>query len=194
MESIVFVTNNSNKLREVGELMPNHFELLGLRDIGFSGDIPEEQPTIEGNALQKARYIYQRFQVNVFADDTGLEVDALNGSPGVHSARYAGPNANDQANLNKLMHEMAGFTNRKARFKTVLALIFQGKEYSFYGITDGIITKSPEGQQGFGYDPVFKPEGYEQTYAEMPLSTKNSISHRGKAVRSLAAFLKRLQS
>lgn len=189
METIVFVTNNPHKLKEVKDLMPAHFELLGLKELGFAGDIPEEQATIEENALKKARYIYHRYHVNVFADDTGLEVEALNGKPGVHSARYAGPYADDHANLSKLRHEMAGITNRNARFKTVLALILHDAEYLFYGITEGTIAEAPAGTEGFGYDPVFKPIGYEHTYAEMPLEEKNKISHRGKAVRSLMEFL-----
>ncbi len=188
MRKLVFATNNIHKLREVKSLLPD-WNILSLQDIGCRTDIPETQNTIEGNALQKAQYVYDKYGLNCFADDTGLLVDALDGAPGVYSARYAGEPANAQKNLNKLMQKLRGKTNRQAHFKTVIALILNGKNYTFEGICQGRITTKAKGQKGFGYDPVFQPVGYEKTFAEMSQVEKGVISHRGQAVRKLIEFL-----
>ncbi len=186
---IVFATNNLNKLKEVQALIPNHIKLLSLKDIDFFEDIPETQNTIEGNAIQKASYIKENYGFDCFADDTGLEVDALNGEPGVFSARYAGEQRNANDNMDKLLGALKDNPNRNAQFKTVIALQLNNKQYTFTGICKGEITKTKQGEQGFGYDPIFKPKGYQNTFAEMDLSLKNSIGHRGKAVAQLVAFL-----
>ena len=187
---LVFATQNHNKLREVQALLGNNFQLIDLTQLDFHDEIPETQPTIKGNAAEKAWFIYNKFGIACFADDTGLEVDALNGAPGVYSARYAGPGKNAHDNLTKVLAEMKGKENRNARFKTVLALIIDGKEYFFEGIVEGVILEAERGHDGFGYDPIFQPEGYDQTFAEMPLSLKNAISHRGKAFKALDDYLK----
>lgn len=187
---LVFATNNLNKIKEIRELLPESLELLSLDDITCKEDIPETSPTIEGNALQKARYIKEKYGYDCFADDTGLEVEALNGAPGVYSARYAGDNKDNEANIDKLLQELKDQSNRKARFKTVIALILNGKEYSFEGICRGEILKKRLGEKGFGYDPVFMPEGYSKTFAEMELEEKSKISHRGRATQKLVEFLK----
>ena len=187
---LVFATQNHNKLREVQALLGNNFQLIDLTQLDFHDEIPETQPTIKGNAAEKAWFIYNKFGIACFADDTGLEVDALNGAPGVYSARYAGPGKNAHDNLTKVLAEMKGKENRNARFKTVLALIIDGKEYFFEGIVEGVILEAERGHDGFGYDPIFQPEGYDQTFAEMPLSVKNAISHRGKAFKALDDYLK----
>jgi len=189
---LVFATNNLNKLKEVQALMPKHIQLLSLKDIGCTEDIPETQDTIEGNAIQKAEYLKMHYGYDCFADDTGLEVDALDGAPGVYSARYAGPQRNADDNTNKLLDELNNNTNRQAQFKTVIALQLNGKLHTFTGICKGDITTEKKGQGGFGYDPVFQPEGYTQTFAEITLEEKNSIGHRGKAVAQLIAFLQNL--
>ncbi|RSK40451.1 non-canonical purine NTP diphosphatase [Mangrovimonas spongiae] len=186
---IVFATNNLNKLKEVQALVPNHITLLSLKDIGCNEDIPETQHTIKGNALQKVEYIKQHYGYDCFADDTGLEVNALNGDPGVFSARYAGPQRNDNDNMNKLLKNLKTNTNRAAQFKTVIALILNGNTYTFTGICKGEITLEKQGNKGFGYDPIFKAEGYNKTFAEMSLEEKNHIGHRGKAVTKLVDFL-----
>lgn len=186
---IVFATNNLNKLNEVQNLIPNHIKLLSLSDIGCLEDIPETQPTIEGNALQKAEYIKNKYGYDCFADDTGLEVEALNGNPGVHSARYAGEQRNSEDNIQKLLQNLKGQSNRKAQFKTVIALEFMGQQHLFTGICKGVITSEKIGDKGFGYDSVFKAEGYGQTFAEISLDEKNRISHRGKAIELLVKFL-----
>ncbi len=187
---LVFATNNQHKLKEVQALLGNHFRLLSLTDIGFDEEIPEDFDTLQDNALQKARYINSRLGYNCFADDTGLEVDALNGEPGVYSARYAGEAKNPHDNIVKLLQNLSGVKNRRAQFRTVIALILDGNEYLFEGKVDGEIIDKGRGSDGFGYDPIFLPEGYSQTFAEMPLELKNQISHRGRAVAKLVDFLK----
>lgn len=187
---IVFATNNKHKLAEVSQMLGNQFELLSLADIGFSGDIPETQATIEGNALQKSQYIYDRFKMDVFADDTGLEIDALNGEPGVYSARYAGLNCSFEDNCNKVLNNLKNQSNRKAQFKTIISLIINGNETQFEGIVKGEILSEYQGSDGFGYDPIFKPLGFEESFAEMTSDQKNAISHRGIATRKLIDFLK----
>lgn len=186
---IVFATNNMHKHKEVSKILSSDFKLLTLKDIGCKEDIPEEKPTLEGNALDKAKYIYEKFNCNVFADDTGLEVDALEGMPGVFSARYAGEHKNSDDNINKLLAELEGVEKRNARFRTVIALIIDGKEFLFQGIVNGKIINERKGQEGFGYDPIFVPDGYTETFAELPLETKNKISHRAKATFYLISFL-----
>ncbi len=189
MESFVFATNNAHKLSEVQSLLGDDFKIVSLKALGFTGEIPETGETLAENALQKAHFIYQRYGVNCFADDTGLEVDALGGAPGVYSARYAGPQATYAENVDKLLREMEGVTHRTARFKTVVSLILEGKEYSFDGEVEGEILTVRRGSDGFGYDPVFLPLGYDLTFAEMPSALKNKISHRGKAMQKLVRFL-----
>ena len=189
MKDIVFATNNPHKLQEARAILAGRFNVLSLSEIGCYDEIPETSPTIEGNALQKARYVRDHYGVNCFADDTGLEVEALNGAPGVYSARYAGDAHNSEANMQKLLQDMEGMENRKARFRTVFALIVNGKEHLFEGIVKGEITKHRHGTSGFGYDPVFIPEGYTQTYAEMGSELKNKISHRAVATDKLCNFL-----
>ena len=187
-KKFVFATNNAHKLEEVTAILGNKIELLSMKDINCHADIPETADTLEGNALLKARYIFENYQLDCFADDTGLEVEALNGAPGVYSARYAGDAHNSEANMKKLLQDMEGIENRKAQFRTVFALIINGKEHLFEGIVKGEITKHRHGTSGFGYDPVFIPEGYTQTYAEMGNELKNKISHRGRAIQQLIAF------
>jgi XTP/dITP diphosphohydrolase len=189
MMKLVFATNNPNKLKELQALLGEKFRLLGLKDIGCNEDIPEDQPTLEGNARQKAFYVYEKYGYSCFADDTGLEVEALNGEPGVYSARYAGAEKDSNANMNKLLREMAKINNRKARFRTVISLVINGEEKQFEGIAEGEITRGKSGASGFGYDPVFMPEGYTKTFAEMDLHEKNRISHRGRAVQKLIQHL-----
>jgi XTP/dITP diphosphohydrolase len=184
---LVFATNNQHKIVEIKHVLSNQVSLLSLEDIGFKGDIPEEQDSLEGNAAQKADFIYQKYGINCFADDTGLEIDALQGEPGVFSARYAGPACNFEDNMNLVLKKMMGETNRKARFRTVIALLEEGKLSTFQGEIKGTITHEKHGKKGFGYDPIFKPEGYEKTFAEMTLEEKNKISHRALAIN---AFLK----
>ena len=187
---IVFATNNLNKLKEVKSLIPKHIELFSLKDIGCFEDIPETQNTIKGNAIQKADYIKNHYGYNCFADDTGLEVEMLNGEPGVYSARYAGKQRNANDNMDKLLLELKNKTNRKAQFKTVIALHLNGELKTFTGICKGKITSIKQGTKGFGYDPIFKPSDYNHTFAEMDLSLKNKIGHRGQAVSQLVQFLK----
>lgn len=189
MHRIVFATNNAHKLSEVTAILNSNIRLLGLKDIGFSGDIPETMDTIEGNALQKARFIWNKFGIDCVADDTGLEVEALNGAPGVYSARYAGQDCIAENNVKKLLNELEGVHNRNARFKTVAALILNGEEFLFEGIIEGIISTSKKGLDGFGYDPIFVPLGYDVTFAEMPTELKNSISHRALAFQKFSAHL-----
>ncbi len=186
---LVFATNNPNKLKELQALVGKKYQLLGLKDIGCFEEIPEEQPTLEGNARQKAFYVYDNYGYSCFADDTGLEVEALNGEPGVYSARYAGEDKDAGANMNKLLHEMAKINNRKARFRTVISLVINGEEKQFEGVAEGEITREKKGDSGFGYDPVFLPEGHSKTFAEMELQDKNKISHRGRAVQKLIQYL-----
>lgn len=190
---LVFATNNKHKLDEVRKITSHHpVEIVSLAEINCFDDIPETADTLEGNALQKAHYIQEKFGLNCFADDTGLEVEALNNAPGVYSARYAGPGHDSEANMKKLLYEMEGKENRKARFRTVIALVWNGKTYTFEGIVNGTITTAKRGENGFGYDPIFIPEGYDQTFAELGDNIKNQISHRAKAVEKLDEFLTQL--
>ncbi len=190
---LVFATNNKHKLDEVRKITSRHpVEIVSLADIDCFDEIPETADTLEGNALQKVLYIREKFGMDCFADDTGLEVEALNNAPGVYSARYAGPGHDSEANMKKLLHEMEGKENRKARFRTVIALVWNGKTYTFDGIVNGTITTTKRGENGFGYDPIFIPEGYEQTFAELGNDIKNQISHRAKAVEKLDEFLTQL--
>ena len=186
---MIFATNNSHKVSEVSAMLGGDYSLSTLREQGIMEEVPEDQPTIEGNALQKARYVYGRTGKDCFADDTGLEVDVLGGEPGVRSARYATDGHDFEANVKLLLERMRGKENRKARFRTVVALIRDGREYTFEGIVEGNITDHPTGEGGFGYDPVFVPEGYAESFAEMSPEQKNSISHRGRAISKLVAFL-----
>ena len=186
---IVFATNNAHKLDEVRQVVGEKFEIVSLRECGIVEDIPENEPTLEGNALAKARSIYERTGFNCFADDTGLEVDALGGEPGVRSARYATDGHDDEANKRLLLERLQGEENRAAQFRTAVALILGGKEYLFEGIVRGEIATEQHGEGGFGYDPLFFPEGGDLTFAQMSSEEKNAISHRGRAVRKLAEFL-----
>ena len=188
--TLVFASNNQHKVREINSILDNNITLLSLSDINMMEDIPEDEPLIEGNALFKARYIHDATGLNVFADDTGLEIEALNGLPGVHSARFAGESKDSSANIGKVLSLLAGKENRKARFRTVIALIFEKKEYLFEGIVSGTLINDKRGDEGFGYDPIFIPEGKSQTFAEMSLSEKNKISHRARAFEKLKEFLK----
>ncbi|MBR4952405.1 MAG: non-canonical purine NTP diphosphatase [Alistipes sp.] len=186
---IVFATNNAHKLSEVSALLGDRFELVTLREVGITEDIPETGATLDENASIKARYVYERTGLNCFADDTGLEVEALDGAPGVHSARYATDGHDFAANNRKLLRELEGKVNRKARFRTVISLIVDGIERQVEGIVEGEITTSESGAEGFGYDPLFMPEGYDRTFAEMSAEEKNAISHRGRAVAKLVEML-----
>ena len=191
---LVFATGNQNKLKEVKAMLPKGITLLSLKDIDSEDDIPETGATVAENASIKARYVSDKFGMDCFADDTGLEVEALGGRPGVYSARYAGPACDPADNILKLLTELKGETNRKARFITVIALRLGEKEYLLEGIVNGRITESVSGTGGFGYDPVFVPDGYTQTFAEMTSEEKNNISHRGIAVKELVAFLSNINS
>lgn len=186
---IVFATHNAHKVSEVQAVLGSEYQLVTATEAGITEEIPETQPSIEGNALQKARYVYEHTGLNCFADDTGLEVEALNGAPGVYSARYAGEHVSYADNNVLLLKNLAGCENRKARFRTVIALIVDGKEYLFEGRVEGTIATEPHGEGGFGYDPLFVPEGSQLTFAEMSSEAKNKISHRGRAVAKLVAFL-----
>ena len=186
---LIFATNNKHKIREISDLLDQNFSILGLAEVNITEDIPEDAETLEENALFKARYVHDKTGMNVFADDTGLEVDALGGAPGVYSARYAGEGRSFDDNNVKLLGQMKNVENRSARFRTVIALILNGKEYLFEGTVEGEIIREGKGTGGFGYDPVFKALGSNMTFAEIPLSEKNKISHRAKAMRKLLAFL-----
>ena len=188
---LVFATNNSNKLSEIRSLVPDGIEILSLKDINCNEELPETNPTLQENALQKARYVFDNYGFNCFADDTGLEIDALGGEPGVYSARYAGEDCSAEDNMNKVLEKLEGEENRKAKFRTVIALIIDGKETLFEGECKGSITKIKSGGEGFGYDPIFTPKGYNITFAEMTKDVKGSISHRGKVVDKLVDFLHR---
>lgn len=190
--SIVFATSNVNKVREVSALLDGNIELVSLEDIGCTEEIPETQPTIEGNALQKARYVRDNYKIDCFAEDTGLEITALNGEPGVYSARYAGEDKDSEANMAKVLTKLEGKSDRAAQFKTVVALTLNEKEYTFEGICKGHIATAKSGSKGFGYDPIFIPEGYDVSFAEMSAEEKNRISHRGKAIDKLKDFLNSL--
>lgn len=187
---LVFATNNKHKIREITDLLDDNFRILGLADLNITEDIPEEAETLEENALLKARYVHERSGLNVFADDTGLEVTALGGAPGVYSARYAGEGKSFDDNIEKLLGAMKGADDRRARFRTVIALILDGSEYLFEGMVEGEITRERRGTGGFGYDPVFLASGHDRTFAEIPLSEKNTISHRARAMRKLLEFLR----
>jgi XTP/dITP diphosphohydrolase len=189
---IIFATHNKNKLKEVRSLVATNIELLSLDDIQLTEEIEETELTIEGNALLKAKTIYLQTQTNCFADDSGLVVDALGGAPGVYSARYAGDQKNDNDNIEKLLKELSGKDNRKAHFKTVMALVIEDKAYCFEGIIEGKITTEKKGNNGFGYDPVFVPDGYTETFAQMSPEAKNVISHRGIALKKMIAFINAL--
>ena len=190
---LVFATQNQNKVKELKQLMPKSIELLSLTDINCNDDIPETAPDLKGNASQKSHYIFGKFNINCFADDTGLEIEALNNEPGVYSARYAGPQKNSEDNMNLVLEKLKNESNRKARFKTVISLIINGDEHIFEGVCNGEITTKKSGNKGFGYDPIFKPNGFDVTFADMPLSEKNKISHRGKAVKLLVDFLEGME-
>lgn len=187
---LVFATNNQHKIKEVTHLLPAELQLISLKDIECEDDLPETGVKLEDNARQKARYVHDKFGVDCFADDTGLEIEALNGRPGVYSARYAGPACIAEENVQKVLTELQGVQNRKARFRTVIALYLGDQEYIFEGSIEGRITESPAGSNGFGYDPVFIPEGEQRTFAEMSLEEKNRFSHRSNAIRNLSDFLK----
>ena len=187
---LVFASNNKHKLEEISHIAGATFTIVSLHDIGCTDEIPETQPTIEGNALQKARYIFDKYAVNCFADDTGLEIDALNGEPGVYSARFAGVGCSFDDNMDKTLSLMKGITNRKAKFRTVIALLIDGKEYSFDGYVNGVILEEKRGEKGFGYDAIFMPDGYNQSFAEMSSEIKNSLSHRSMAARNMMVYLK----
>ena len=189
MHSIVFATGNENKVKEANAALNGAFQIIGLRDIGCEEVLPETSPTLEGNALEKARYVHQHYQVDCFSEDTGLEVEALSGDPGVYSARYAGPANDAEANMSLLLNNLKGAENRNARFRTVIALILNGREYTFEGIVNGQIIHIKKGRGGFGYDPIFMPEGFNRTFAQMSVEEKNVISHRGQAIAKLKAFL-----
>lgn len=186
---LVFATNNLHKLTEIRELLNERFEVKSLAEIGCYEEIPEDHHSLEENASQKSWYVYNRYGKNCFADDTGLEVEALGGEPGVFSARYAGPGKDPDDNINKLLARLAEIKNRKARFRTVISLVAEGKEYLFEGIAEGTILTEKKGSKGFGYDPVFCPDGFTSTFAEMDLNTKNKISHRGMAFEKLVNYL-----
>lgn len=191
-KKIVFATHNVHKLREVSALLKENFEVVGLTDIGCMEDIPETADTFAGNARIKSEHVYKNYGLSSFSDDSGLEVEALNGAPGVYSARYAGEAHNDTANNEKLLQELKGVENRKARFRTVVSLIVEGNETTFEGFVEGTILETPRGQHGFGYDPLFQPMGYSQSFAELGDEVKNTISHRARAIQKLVAYLQNL--
>ena len=189
MKKIVFATNNAHKLQEVSEILEDKIQIMNLKDIHCEEEIPETSDTIEGNAYQKANYIYEHYHVDCFADDTGLEVEALNGAPGVYSARYAGPQHNSKDNIRKLLSDMQDIENRNAQFRTAIVLILDGKMHLFEGTIKGTIIRSERGSGGFGYDSVFVPDGFEKTFAELGEEIKNKISHRAIATKKLVKFL-----
>ena len=188
VKKIVFATGNPNKLKEIKSAIKS-FEIVGLKNLGITEEIPETGDTLKKNALQKAKYVYDKTGLDCFSDDTGLEIEALNYRPGVYSAMYAGPDCNAENNMRKVLEELGEAPNRNAQFKTVIALILQGKEYFFEGLVSGEILKEKTGKDGFGYDPIFRPIGYEESFAEMTIDQKNEISHRGMAVKKLLHFL-----
>ena len=191
---LIFASSNKNKFIEVEKIIPKNIKLGNLIELHFFEEIPEKEDTIEGNATFKANYINSKFNVNVFADDTGLEVQALDGKPGVHSARYAGNECNSEKNITKLLKELKNIKNRKARFKTIIALVLNKKSYQFEGIINGEILLSKKGKNGFGYDPIFKPDGYQKSFAELSIDVKNKISHRALAINKLIDFIKKVKS
>ena len=187
--NLIFATSNQNKVLEIQKILPKKFNIKSLKDLNYFEDVPENENTIKGNAVFKAKYIYEKFNINVFADDTGLEVEALNGEPGVHSARYAGKTRNSEKNIKKLLKNLKNIKNRNARFKTVIALIIDNKLHTFSGIVKGYILDSPKGNNGFGYDPIFCPNGFDKSFAELTLKEKNLISHRSLAMKKLIDFI-----
>ena len=191
---LIFASSNKNKFIEIEKIIPKNIKLGNLIELHFFEEIPEKEDTIEGNATFKANYINSKFNVNVFADDTGLEVQALDGKPGVHSARYAGNECNSEKNITKLLKELKNIKNRKARFKTIIALVLNKKSYQFEGIINGEILLSKKGKNGFGYDPIFKPDGYQKSFAELSIDVKNKISHRALAINKLIDFIKKVKS
>jgi XTP/dITP diphosphohydrolase len=191
LKKIVFATGNPNKLKEINAAIKS-FKIVGLKDLGINEEVPETGITLKENALQKAKYVYDKTGLNCFSDDTGLEIEALNNKPGVYSARYAGADCSAENNMQKVLKELYSIRNRKAKFKTVIALILNGKEFFFEGAVNGTVLKEKKGIGGFGYDPIFKPEGYKETFAEMSIGLKNKISHRGLAVQKLVNFLEAL--
>lgn len=191
MKEVIFATSNPNKVREVNEMLP-HLTIKSLKDIGCTEEVPETTGTIQGNALQKARYVSENYKVNCFSEDTGLEVEALNGEPGADTAHYAGPERSADANMALLLTNLEGKESRKARFRTVVALILNGEEHQFEGIVNGTIAQAKMGNGGFGYDPIFIPDGYDTSFAEMDKTEKNKISHRGRAIEKLMKFLNSL--
>lgn len=193
MRKLVFATNNDHKLSELSQILPPEFELLSLNDIGCTDDIPETGTTLEVNAAQKSFYIWDKYGFNCFADDTGLEIEILGNEPGVYSARYAGEDRSATANMLKVLNKMAGETNRKARFRCVISLVIDGKEKQFEGIVEGKLLTERQGEAGFGYDPIFMPDGYNHSFAEMSADDKNRISHRGRAVIKLVDYLKNME-
>jgi len=192
MKEIIFVSNNQHKVKEVQQAIGDSFTIKSLSDIEFHEEIPETQDNLKGNALQKAETIYSKYHIDCFADDTGLEIDALDGRPGVFSARYAGEQCNSEDNIQKVLAELRDTTNRNARFRTIICLILNEEKYFFEGVAEGKIIDELKGKEGFGYDPIFVPNGYEKSFAEIDLNLKNNISHRGKAVRKLSTFLKQI--
>ena len=193
MKKLVFATNNDHKLRELTEIVPPEFELLSLNDIDCSDDIPETGDTLEINAAQKSFYIWEKYGINCFADDTGLEIEAIGSEPGVYSARYAGEERSATANMLKVLEKMTNETNRKARFRCVISLVIDGIEKQFEGIVNGVILTEKHGDAGFGYDPIFMPDGFNQSFAEMSSFDKNQVSHRGRAVMKLVEYLKTIK-
>jgi len=189
LKKIIFATNNAHKLEEVRHYLKDLYQVISLKEIGFTEEIPEPYETLEENALTKSKTIYEKFGIDCFADDTGLEVEALDGAPGVYSARYAGPNCSFEDNVNKMLEEMQDKQNRKAQFRTVVSLILNGEEFYFEGIVKGEIARERSGAEGFGYDPIFIPNGFDSSFAQMGLSEKNKISHRGRAIAKLVEFL-----
>lgn len=189
---LVFATNNPNKLKEVQEMLSDHIQLVSLKDIGCTEDIPETASTLEGNAKIKADHVTNNYGLNCFADDTGLEVDILNGEPGVYSARYGGKERNAEKNMSKLLTNLKDKSNRNAQFRTIVTLNLNGESYDFEGVCRGEIIEEKSGSGGFGYDPIFKPEGYDETFAQMSSEEKNKISHRGLAINKLVSFLNAL--
>jgi len=190
MRKLIFATNNNHKLEEVKEILKDKYQILGLKEAGLIEDIEETESTLEGNARIKAHFVHDKLNINVFADDTGLEIESLNGEPGVYSARYSGVNSTAKKNMNLVLSNMKGKRNRKARFRTAICLIINNKEYLFEGVVNGEILEVPAGDSGFGYDPIFKPEGYNISFAQMDMEIKNTISHRGLAMQKLIKFLK----
>jgi len=189
MHKIIFATGNRNKFKEASAALQEYIELVPLSDIGYtSGELAETGDTLEANALEKARYIYEKYGMNCFSEDTGLEIDALNGEPGIYSARYGGPEKDAHQNMDKVLSKLGASTERKARFRTVIALILEGREFLFEGEVPGEITQQKSGTDGFGYDPIFKPTGFEKTFADFTIAEKNAISHRGRAMKKLENF------